>query len=152
MCMKKLNFSCGPARCLKLVIWPTDKKCCTSLFQMFTKQHFRCGYAYFFINILRNFTCVTDLLVFNPLGHCISFCSSFTPHIHRVTLFIVFYCWHSFSFNGFVSLNASYFTLSSSWLFLSVIWRDEGPMFNQLKRRRRFNIVERTFILFQQHI
>jgi len=106
----------------------------------------------FFINILRNFTCVTDLLVFNPLGHCISFCSSFTPHIHRVTLFIVFYCWHSFSFNGFVSLNASYFTLSSSWLFLSVIWRDEGPMFNQLKRRRRFNIVERTFILFQQHI
>jgi len=29
--MKKLNFSCGPARCLKLVIWPTDKKCCTPL-------------------------------------------------------------------------------------------------------------------------
>jgi len=28
---KKLNFSCGPARCLKLVIWPTDKKRCTSL-------------------------------------------------------------------------------------------------------------------------
>jgi len=28
---KKLNFSCGPARCLKLVIWPTDKKCCTPL-------------------------------------------------------------------------------------------------------------------------
>jgi len=28
---KKLNFSCGPARRLKLVIWPTDKKCCTSL-------------------------------------------------------------------------------------------------------------------------
>jgi len=29
--MKKLNFSCDPARCLKLVIWPTDKKCCTPL-------------------------------------------------------------------------------------------------------------------------
>jgi len=25
MYMKKLNISCGPARCLKLVIWPTDK-------------------------------------------------------------------------------------------------------------------------------
>ena len=25
--MKKINFSCGPARCLKLVIWPTDKWC-----------------------------------------------------------------------------------------------------------------------------
>ena len=24
--MKKLNFLCGPARCLKLVIWPTEKK------------------------------------------------------------------------------------------------------------------------------
>ena len=23
--VKKLNFSCYPARCLKLVIWPTDK-------------------------------------------------------------------------------------------------------------------------------
>ena len=29
--MEKLNFSCGPVRCLKLVIWPTDKKCCTPL-------------------------------------------------------------------------------------------------------------------------
>jgi len=29
--MKKINISCGPARCLKLVIWPTDKKCCTPL-------------------------------------------------------------------------------------------------------------------------
>ena len=29
--MKKLNFSCGPATCVKLVIWPTDKKCCTPL-------------------------------------------------------------------------------------------------------------------------
>ena len=24
--VKKINFSCGPARCLKLVIWPTNKK------------------------------------------------------------------------------------------------------------------------------
>jgi len=29
--MKKLNFSRGLARCLKLVIWATDKKCCTPL-------------------------------------------------------------------------------------------------------------------------
>ena len=29
--VKKLNFSCGPAWCLKLVIWPTDKKSCTPL-------------------------------------------------------------------------------------------------------------------------
>ena len=29
--VKKLNFSCGPPRCLKLVIWPTDKNCCTPL-------------------------------------------------------------------------------------------------------------------------
>jgi len=29
--MKKLHFSCGRARCIKLVIWPTDKKCCTPL-------------------------------------------------------------------------------------------------------------------------
>jgi len=29
--VKKLNLSCGPARCPKLVMWPTDKKCCTPL-------------------------------------------------------------------------------------------------------------------------
>jgi len=29
--MKKLIFSCGPARCAKLVTWPTDNKCCTAL-------------------------------------------------------------------------------------------------------------------------
>jgi len=29
--MKKLNFSCGPGRCLELVTWPTDNKCCTPL-------------------------------------------------------------------------------------------------------------------------
>jgi len=23
--VKKLNFSCGPPRCLRLVMWPTDK-------------------------------------------------------------------------------------------------------------------------------
>ena len=28
--MKKLHFSCVPATCLKLVIWPSDKNCCTS--------------------------------------------------------------------------------------------------------------------------
>jgi len=29
--VKKRNFSCGPPRCLKLVIWPADKKRCTPL-------------------------------------------------------------------------------------------------------------------------
>ena len=33
--VKKLNFLCGPARCLKLVVWPTEKKCCTPLHHRF---------------------------------------------------------------------------------------------------------------------
>jgi len=37
MYLKKLNFLCGPARCLKLVIWPTDKRCCTPLLYIKTK-------------------------------------------------------------------------------------------------------------------